>query len=218
MVIVLVMYSDKVKFKRILFSPHNHITMQKLIIPLIACFMFCATVASAQMFKIGPKVGIGATVKNLEAATADGSDNLNDKFKQANVSTQVGAFLRLKVLGFFVQPELMVTSLKDLDIPFMFGTKLGPVRAMAGPYIRMAFDREALTDAEERETMLQSAKYGYQAGLGLDLGKRIVIDLRYEGNFTGSSANVLGADRPFDSGDPQVILTLGYSLTGGGKK
>lgn len=192
--------------------------MQKLIIPFIACFMFCATIASAQMFKIGPKVGIGATVKNLEAATADGSDSFNDKFKQAKVSNQVGAFARLKVLGFFFQPEVMVTSLKDLDVPLMFGTKLGPVRAMAGPYIRMAFDREALTDAEERETMFQSAKYGYQAGLGLDVGKRIVIDLRYEGNFIGNSANVLGSDRPFDSGDPQILLSVGYSLTGGGKK
>jgi len=179
--------------------------------------MFCATSVSAQMFKIGPKVGIGATVKNLEAATADGSDSFNDKFKQANVSTQVGAFAQLKLLGFFVQPEVMVTSLKDLDIPLMVGTKLGPVRFMAGPYVRMAFDREALTGAEERETMLQSARYGYQAGAGLNLG-RMVVDLRYEGNFKGNDINVLGANRPFDSGDPQIILSVGYSLTGGGNK
>lgn len=185
--------------------------MQKIIILFVAAFMFAAT-ASAQMFKIGPKAGIGATVVNIEAATADGSDTFSDKFEQANVSTQVGAFARLKVLGFYVQPEVTVSSLKDLDIPVMFGMKLGPLRGMAGPYVRMAFDSEAVNDNGARETMLQSARYGYQAGLGLDVG-RIVIDLRYEGTFAGNGVTVLGEDRPFDTGDPQILLSLGYSLT-----
>lgn len=182
--------------------------------------MFFATGASAQMFKIGPKAGIGATTTNLQAAAADSTNTLVDIYDQANVSTQIGAFARLKLLGFYFQPEVLVTSLNDLDIPLMFGTKLGPARLMAGPYIRMAFDRDVFTDPQERQTMLESAKYGYQAGLGLDLGKRLIIDLRYEGNFTtfGTSANVLGADRIFDTGDPQLILSVGYSLTGGGSK
>ena len=192
--------------------------MQKLIIPLVAALLL-ATTASAQMFKIGPKVGLGATVANIEAATSDGSGTIGDKFEQANVSTQVGAFARVKVLGFYVQPEVMVSSLKDLDIPVLFGTKLGPLRAMAGPYVRMAFDREAINDTGARETMLQSARYGYQAGLGLDVGKRIIIDLRYEGTFAnGGSVDIFGADRPFDTGDPQILLSIGYSLTGGSRK
>ncbi len=194
--------------------------MQKIIIPIVACCMFFATSVSAQMFKIGPKAGIGATTTNLQAATADSTNTLVDIYDQANVSTQIGAFARLKLFGFYVQPEVMITSLNDLDIPLMFGTKLGPARLMAGPYVRMAFDRDALTDAQERETMIESAKYGYQAGIGLDIGKRLIVDLRYEGNFTtfGNSANVLGADRVFDTGDPQLILSVGYSLTGGGNK
>lgn len=182
---------------------------------MVVCCMFFATTISAQMFKFGPKVGLGATVTNIEAATADGSGTLGDKFEQANVSTQVGAFARLKVLGFYVQPEVTISSLKDLDIPIMVGTKLGPFRAMAGPYVRMAFDRESINDAGTRETMLQTARYGYQTGLGMDLGKRFIIDLRYEGTFAnGGTINVLGEDRPFDTGDPQVILSVGYSLTG----
>lgn len=191
--------------------------MQKSIILLVAAFMFAAT-ASAQMFKIGPKLGLGATVANIEAATSDGSGTIGDKFEQANISTQVGAFARLKLLGFYVQPEVTVSSLKDLDIPVMFGTKLGPLRAMAGPYVRMAFDREAINDDGARETMLQSARYGYQAGLGLDVGKRIIIDLRYEGTFAGNGIDAFGANRPFDTGDPQILLSVGYSLTGGSKK
>ena len=119
----------------------------------------------------------------------------------------------MKVLGFYVQPELTVSSLKDLDIPVLFGTKLGPLRAMAGPYVRMAFDGEAINDTGARESMFETARYGYQAGLGLDLGKRIVIDLRYEGTFAGNSVSVFGADRPFDTGDPQILLSVGYSLT-----
>jgi len=189
--------------------------MQKLIIPLVVCTMFFATTISAQMFKIGPKFGLGATVTNIEAATADGSGTLGDKFEQAAISTQVGAFARLKVLGFYVQPEFTVSSLKDLDIPILFGTKLGPIRAMVGPYIRMAFDSESFNDAGTRETMLESARYGYQAGVGLDLGKRFVVDLRYEGTFANNNGgiDVFGANRPFDTGDPQILLSIGYSLT-----
>ncbi len=185
--------------------------MQKIIILFAAAFMFAAT-ASAQMLKIGPKAGFGATVANIEAATADGSTTIGDKFEQANISTQAGVFARLKILGFYIQPEVTVSSLKDLDIPVLFGTKLGPLRAMAGPYVRMAFDREAINDNGARESMLQTARYGYQAGLGLDVGKRILIDLRYEGTFAGNSIDVLGTNRPFDTGDPQILLSIGYSL------
>ena len=193
--------------------------MQKSLFLLFAAFMLTAT-ASAQMFKIGPKLGLGATVTNIQAATADGSGTIGDKFEQANISTQFGAFARLKVLGFYVQPEATVSSLKDLDIPVLFGTKMGPVRAMAGPYVRMAFDREVISSSGARDTMLQSARYGYQAGLGLDLGSRFVIDLRYEGSFNpnGGSINVLGGDRVFDTGDPQILLSIGYSLTGKSKE
>jgi len=196
----LVMHSDKIKFKNLLFVHFTIYNYAKINHPYRSLFhvlRYCCL-----------------------CTNADGSDSFADKFEQANVSTHVGAFARLKLLGFFVQPEIVVTSLKDMDIPLMFGTKLGPARVMAGPYVRMAFDRNALADPQDRETMLESARYGYQAGVGLDLGKRLIVDLRYEGNLSNlsSSANVLGADRPFDTGDPQIILSVGYSLTGGSSK
>ncbi len=183
---------------------------KNLILPLAALLLF-ATQGMAQV-KFGPKVGIGATVTEVQAAV-DAEGNIGDKFEQANLSTYGGLFLRLQLGGIYLQPEATISTLKDLDIPLMVGLKLGPASIHGGPYMRMAFDRNALTP-EDRKTMLQDARFGYQAGLGVDIGKKLSLDIRYEGNLStfGNSVQVFGQNRIIDTGDPQILLSLGYSF------
>ncbi len=184
---------------------------KNLILPLIAILCFAAQ-ANAQV-KFGPKVGMGATVTEIQTAV-DAEGNVVDKFEQANISTHAGLFLRLQLGGLYVQPEATISTLKDLDIPVMLGCKLGPARIHAGPYMRMAFDRNNLSTPEERRTMWEDARIGYQAGLGFDITKKISLDARYEGNFStfGNSVQVFGQERAIDTGDPQILLSLGYSF------
>ena len=56
------------------------------------------------------------------------------------------------------------------------------------------------------------ATWGYQIGVGLDILKKVTIDLKYEGNLSKLADGVKIGDQTmnFDSRNSQFVATLGF--------
>ncbi|MDW7691990.1 outer membrane beta-barrel protein [Flammeovirgaceae bacterium SG7u.111] len=211
--------------------------MKKIILLLFVLGSF--QIANAQLIKFGVRGGVNSaslTSDDLIVTSDDEFEQLKLKAGDAQLGFHVGAMARINipVLPLYVQPELLITSvggeytvedLKNgaapekaqvkftrLDIPAMVGFKLGPVALQAGPIATIVIsDKNDLEDKFTNfEQSFNGATFGYQAGVGLNLGK-IVLDLKYEGNLSklGDSVKILGQERSFDTRQNQVILSAG---------
>lgn len=192
----------------------------KKILTLTALLFFIGVAAQAQIFTIGPKLGISNTTLSVK----DNVDNY--KAGDSKFSYHAGLFARLKIATFYIQPELYFNSVNGeytdatnpndiktlkfnqnkIDLPVLFGFKMGPLRLNAGPVASFSMnDLEDYKDASVEE--YKSAVFAYQAGIGVDISK-LTLDLRYEGNL--SKQAVLG-----DKGDVkinQIMLSVGLKL------
>lgn len=165
-------------------------------------------------------------------------DELVVKGKNANIGFQGGAMARITILKLYVQPELLFTSTsgevevttllnnnevesvirdqkyRQIDFPIMLGYKFGPARIQAGPVGTIMLSTDPALDMFETlqvKEEFNGATWGYQVGVGLDLGKKLTIDVKYEGNLSklGSGVKIAGETRDFDSRNSQFIATLG---------
>ncbi|RRB00697.1 porin family protein [Larkinella rosea] len=148
-------------------------------------------------------------------------DNLKESFN-SRTGWAYGIYTRFGK-NLFIQPELLVSSkggsfdiVRDIngqpktetvsikttnfDVPILLGLKGGPIRVVAGPIVsfRISDDqklRDALRDytSGSLNNALAKASYGYQVGVGLDLG-RLGIDVRREGSLSDVAAVNLGGD------------------------
>ena len=117
----------------------------------------------------------------------------------------MGAFTRISLFLFYVQPEIILTNAgtrhsqdnktiryccTKLDIPAMVGFSLfSVVRVQAGPTFSFLLkEKERGNDSKER---YRSPTVGWQAGLGIDIWK-IVIDLKYEGGLSRLRNTIAG--------------------------
>jgi hypothetical protein len=203
----------------------NERMMKKLFFIVLSVFIMLPAISQV---KFGLKGGVSTTnlkMEDIKTITSGETEYLVDAIKGANYGFHAGAFVRLSMLGIYVQPELLFTSRTDeysvsefenpadivkqqfnqLDLPVMIGAKLGPVRLNAGPSARLLINSPTdLIDDPDFEGMYNKLTFGYQAGIGVDIIKRITLDLRYEGslqkyqtqiqNLTGDKFNL--DDRP----------------------
>ena len=103
---------------------------------------------------------------------------------------------------------------QNLDIPVMLGLKLGAFRIQGGPVAHMFLNSKSeLDDIEGFDLNFDEWTYGYQAGLGLDLGK-LMIDVKYEGNFNklGDQISFDGRDYNFDDRPGKLVASLGITF------
>lgn len=151
-----------------------------------------------------------------------------------------GAFFRIgsKV---FIQPELLISSkggsfdvvksglatqqinvrLTTLDVPFLVGYKLGPIRLNAGPMASLTIGtNQSLKDALNQYTTqpisdtFKQAVFGYQAGVGISL-LGLQLDARYEGNLSDLSQvgiKTSSTDSRFTTKTTLWQLTAGYGF------
>jgi hypothetical protein len=206
--------------------------MKKLLVLLFA--MLIALPAISQI-KFGLKVGASTTSISMGDAklvtSSGGAKYLLDKAEGANYGFHAGAFLRVNISKLYIQPELLFATRSNaytfknvgtvvdsatvkqtfnkLDIPIMIGVKLGPVRINGGPVgsVRIGSPKELIDDSNVKQ-LYASMTFGYQAGLGLDLFKKLTIDLRYEGSLSKYQNKLQGItldDRP-----NAFLLSLGY--------
>ena len=137
---------------------------------------------------------------------------------------------------FFIQPEVLFSTkggkidvlqggstspvsvdvkFSQVDIPVLLGLKVGPLRLNAGPMASLNISQgtalgEALKvyTSQNINKTIQEASFGYQAGVGLDLGA-FNVDLRYEGSLSNISQLNLQSNAQFNSKVSLWQLSLG---------
>jgi hypothetical protein len=208
--------------------------MRKWIL-ILAASLFVFTTTEAQIFKYGLKAGIGFSSLKFEDITgiSDGSDVYDLVTGDAVMGYHFGVQTRIKIAMLFVQPEAYFNAgggtveqvldngatevlnirFSRIDIPVLVGVKLGPVRLNAGPTGAIVLKETTdLTELEPDYTLFTNTMtWGFQAGIGVDLLKKISLDARYEGSLSqlGESLNIGGNEFALDARPSQWIISLG---------
>lgn len=196
--------------------------MRKLI-ALLALSLF-AVDGYSQGFSFGPKVGVSSTTLKFDDNEIEGGDQ--------QTGFHVGAFARFGGAGFFVQPEVLFTqtsgdftyngfdpggdpdfeaSFNRLDIPVMVGFKFFKfMRIQAGPIASISLKTDIQNAGQAiQDVDTNSATFGYQAGIGFDIGN-LILDAKYEGGLSGVVNSIAGYST--DQRINQWVLSLGFKL------
>jgi len=215
--------------------------MKKLIIILLAVMAFNLANAQFLRFGFKAGVSSTNVkfddIKNIESS--DGLKEYAIKQGDSKMGFHAGLYGRIQLLGLFVQPELLFThsegevvladvtasqmytetqKFNKIDIPVIVGWKFGPARLGIGPVASfMLSESDGLKDklssisSEATENNFRKATFGYQIGVGLDILKKITLDVRYEGNLSklGNGITLGGKDYKFDQRNPQFIFSAG---------
>ncbi len=191
-------------------------------------FLLAAPIYS--QVKFGIKAG-ASTDFTFTDQTFTNTDVTIQSLKNTEWGFQGGIFMRASFAGFYIQPELLLATATNsvsyddvateggeviynqkynkLNLPVLLGFKLGPLRINAGPAASVL-----ITDPKE---IIQGATYrkmtfGYQAGVGIDLFKKLTLDLRYEGNLNQFGDQIVIADQMFtlDDRTGAILLQAGF--------
>ena len=162
---------------------------------VVFLFFFAFIFVTGTFAQFGIKVGANTTTLKINSA-----DDLLDNVKDAQWGFNAGVFYRLKIAIIYIQPEAYFSTvsgnfkygddpnnkelydfdLNRIDIPLIVGVKLGPLRVHAAPVAFFTISsKSSLIDFDEA---MKGTTWGYQAGLGIDLLKKLTIDARYEGS------------------------------------
>lgn len=203
--------------------------MKKLFVILLA-FVLAAPLYS--QVKFGLKAG-ASTDFTFTDQTFQGTDFevILQNAKDAEWGFQGGVFMRASFAGFYIQPELILATATNsvtyddveaggapviynqkfnkLNIPVLLGVKVGPLRLNAGPAasVMISDPKEIIEGATYKK-----ATFGYQAGLGFDLFKKLTVDLRYEGNLNqfGDQIVIGGETFVLDDRTGALLVQVGF--------
>lgn len=203
--------------------------MKKLLV--IALALVLAAPLFSQV-KFGLKAG-ASTDFTFTDQTFQGTDFevILQNAKDAEWGFQGGVFMRASFAGFYIQPELLLATATNsvtyddvesggapviynqkfnkLNIPVLLGVKVGPLRLNAGPAasVMISDPKEIIEGATYKR-----ATFGYQAGLGFDLFKKLTVDLRYEGNLNqfGDQIEIGGETFVLDDRTGALLVQVGF--------
>lgn len=208
------------------------IILTSLII-LVAQLAFMGTM-SAQSLKFGPRIGIASSPFDVQDI-----ENINDiavTFQEGSPEYQVGAFARVALFGVFIQPEFLFTTasasylVEDLknggseifdeqyyhvELPVMAGIKLGPIRLQGGPVYRLNLGNSSdFFSAEGFSRRFANSTVGVQTGIGLDIGRKLVFDLKYELPLAAASDDItiLGQTHTLSNRGAHAVVSMGISF------
>ena len=219
-------------------SNYNPLIMKQLFASLL--ISFCLFQTSQAQVKFGLRGGLSSADLEPSSFLVVGNNSFNDlkvEVEDAGYGYHLGLFMQAKIGNFFIQPEILynsmstdykitdisfensVTSIKeeqfnDLDIPVMVGFKWLFLRLGGGPVGHVHLDSTSgLFDIDGYSEDFKSVRFGWQAGIGLDIWK-LVIDLKYEGNFNnfGDHITIGGQQFDFDTGDNRMIVSVGLAF------
>ena len=203
---------------------------------ILIVFSVLLVLPAFSQVKFGLKAGLSTTnikMADLKTLTSGETEYVVDAIKGANYGFHAGAFVRFSMLGLYVQPELLFASRTDeynvteldnptvvvkqqfneLDIPIMLGLKVGPLRLNAGPSARLLINSpKDLINDPDFKSMYNGLTFGYQAGIGIDIIKRLTIDLRYEGSlqkYQTQIQNVAGDKFNLDDRPNAFLFSVG---------
>jgi hypothetical protein len=201
--------------------------MKKLLLILVIALV---SLQAFSQIQFGLKVA-AATTTVPSYDVSSGNTNI-EEVKNSSWGWQAGGLLRINLAFLYIQPEVLFASnsydytvttatvdeivsqkFNRLSIPIMVGTKLGPIRLNVGPAASIQIGSpDALIDDPNFEEMYKGALWGYQAGVGIDLFKRLTLDARYAGGLgdkTGDTVAIGGQDFNLDYGQQSFILSVG---------
>ncbi len=209
--------------------------MKKLFVIILLAFIVIPAFSQVQF---GLKAGLSTTnlkMEDLKTLTSGDTEYTVEALKGANYGFHGGAFIRLSLLGLYVQPEFLFASRTDeytvvdlanptletikkqqfnrIDIPIMLGVHLGPIRLNAGPSANLLINKpKDLIDHPDFKAMYSNLTFGYQAGLGFDILKKLTVDLRYEGSlqkYQTKIENATGTTFKLDDRPNAFLLSVG---------
>jgi hypothetical protein len=195
--------------------------MKKLFLLVLNIFVFQSLMA--QDFGIGPKLGIS---QGTIIVAGEGFES-----GESSIGYHLGAFVRMGGGFVFVQPEFLYTntggsilqkmdngmdikldaSFDRLDIPLIAGIKLAKFfRIQAGPVATVLLNYE-LSEALQAagDTDYSGASFGYQAGLGLDVGN-FILDFKYENSISKIATSIAGFNA--DQRQAMLIFSAGFRI------
>jgi hypothetical protein len=191
------------------------------------------TFAQGQIFQYGGLIGVN--YGSIQSTILP--DNLPTNWQEVDaVGTggfHAGLYARLKVLMVYVQPELIYTNLSRevtftdgqgqvgavvadpvnrIDLPVQVGVKLGFLRAFVAPV--WSANVSSFNDLQNFDPQT-AGTWGAQAGVGLQLGKKVQLNVRYEGNLTSYTSNITlpgGVVIPSDNRVNQFVVDMGFAF------
>lgn len=212
--------------------------MKKLIILSLALLIGQA-LSAQKILRFGPRVSMTSTTMkagDLIVTDMQGLQDLKLSFQDSDASLQFGGFARLELLGLYVQPELMFGSttmtytwespdpnvapttreeqVYNVNMPVLFGTKVGPIRLQGGPVYSFNFgEKSDLTDIDGYKRQFDKNDFDIRAGIGADLGP-IILDLTYQIPLS-STQNVIEIDGlSYNINQPKghLVGSLGFAF------
>jgi len=211
--------------------------MKKLILVLVASF-FIVQMSDAQLFKYGIKAGVGFSSLKIEEVTGltSGADVYDLVTGDGVMGYHIGVQTQIKVAMLVIKPEVyfnagggtveqvvaggatevLNVNFSRVDVPVLVGVKFGPARINVGPvgsYVLSETNDLTTLGGEfaDYSFFTKSMTWGFQAGLGVDLMKKISLDVRYEGSLSklGETLSISGNDFALDGRPSQFVISLG---------
>ena len=181
--------------------------------------------------QFGIKAGV-STDFTFTDQTFEGTDIdvIIQSAEDAEWGFQGGVFMRAGFGGFYLQPELILATATNsvtyedveaggapvvynqkftkLNIPLLLGFKVAFLRINAGPAAAVMIGEPS--DIIDGATY-KGATFGYQAGVGFDLLKKLTFDIRYEGNLNqfGDEITIGGETFTLDDRTGALLLHVG---------
>ena len=208
--------------------------MKKFILVLAALTFSIA--AFSQGFEIGIKGGLNIAAASAVKDLVPGVDIASKNTYNGGVYGR----LKIKLIGIFVQPELVYNTrgynfditangktynIKQqayyLDVPVLVGLKMFKfLRVYAGPNFQYLLKNE-LTGVDDvvalaidfKKTDMKKANTGVQIGFGLDLSK-FRVDVKYDFNPTDMGSPFSYQNQVQSIKTSMITIQLGYKLFG----
>ena len=193
--------------------------MKKFILSVAICLFSTAMFAQlSSPISLGLHAGLVSTKMDSEIPDAS---TIKDK---ADNGMMLGAFLRVNLNKWYLQPELNYVSrksevvvegvgfdvkTKSLDIPVLLGYKLVKLpafklRAFAGPVASFNIDDSFKSTLMTVDEDFKSAVWNAKVGAGVDVWK-LTFDVDYEFGLSDVSSEFLKKNKMFN-------VTLGFKL------
>ncbi len=195
--------------------------MKKIFLAAVICMFSSALFAQlSSPINFGLHAGLVST--KMDSKIPDAS-TVKDK---ADNGMMLGAFLRINLNKWYLQPELNYVSrkseivvngtgydfkTKSLDVPILLGYKIVKLpafklRAFAGPVASFKIDDSFSKTFEDKynDPSFESAVWNAKVGAGVDVWK-LTLDVDYEFGLTDVSSEFLKKNK-------MVNVTLGFKI------
>ncbi len=208
--------------------------MRNKLVTLLLMSLLTSSLSFSQI-RFGISGGINSSKMNSSTEVNTGDFKITCP-NYSLIGYHVGLISQINLSGFFIQPELLYSSIHNdlevydlnsanpdqatavkqklnrIDIPVMVGFKLKILKLEAGPVASFVISSNSdLQTFTEYDMQWNKATIGYQAGIGLDVGK-MALDVKYEGSLSklGSGIDIGNTTTSFDTRLNQIIVSLGF--------